>query len=42
VKEEKQHKCIHGICEETLKYVGTNFPFSYTGKLKWSKLPWVY
>jgi hypothetical protein len=30
----KQCKCILGICEETLKYVGTNFPFSHTGQLK--------
>jgi len=30
-------KNISDICEETLKYVGTNFPFSYTGQLKWSK-----
>jgi len=34
IKEEKQCKRIHGICEETLKYVGTNFPFSHTGQLK--------
>lgn len=34
VKEEKQRNRIHGICEERIRYVGTNFPFSYTRQLK--------